>query len=145
MAKWCLQVISTGFNADYGLFTSTADGLAYPQPAATAVPNGLGLLEFLGLVMGKALYEGILLDVPLAPFFVARLQGRRVMFDDLAALDAELYRSLVQLKRYDLWKKHDKLVLSRGRKKGLHCWVSLQELLCSAVAQEQTSSCCGSS
>ena len=95
----CLQAISTGFNADYGLFTATADGLAYPQPAATTVPNGLGLVEFLGLVVGKALYEGILLDVPLAPFFVARLQGRRPMFDDLAALDAELYRSLVQLKR----------------------------------------------
>ncbi|KAL3151218.1 hypothetical protein ABBQ38_013059 [Trebouxia sp. C0009 RCD-2024] len=95
------QVISTGFNADYGLFTATSDGLAYPQPAATTIPNGLGLLEFLGLVVGKALYEGILLDVPLAPFFVARLQGRRPMFDDLAALDSELYRSLVQLKRYD--------------------------------------------
>ena len=50
-------------------------------------------------MVGKALYEGILLDVPLAPFFVARLQGRRPMFDDLAALDAELYRSLSQLKR----------------------------------------------
>ena len=94
-----LQAISTGFNTDYGLFTATADGLAYPQPAATTIPNGLGLLEFLGLVVGKALYEGILLDVPLAPFFVARLQGRRPMFDDLAALDSELYRSLVQLKR----------------------------------------------
>ena len=96
----CLQAVSSGFNADYGLFTATTHGLAYPQPAATTIPNGLGLLEFLGLVVGKALYEGILLDVPLAPFFVARLQGRRPMFDDLAALDAELYRSLVQLKRY---------------------------------------------
>lgn len=50
-------------------------------------------------MVGKALYEGILLDMPLAPFCVARLQGRRPMFDDLAALDDELYRSLVQLKR----------------------------------------------
>ncbi len=93
-----MQAISTGFDANYGLFTSTSDGLAYPQPAATKIPNGLGLLEFLGLVVGKALYEGILLDLPLAPFFVARLQGRRPMFDELSALDPELYRSLVQLK-----------------------------------------------
>ena len=93
-----MQTISTGFDANYGLFTSTSDGLAYPQPAATKIPNGLGLLEFLGLVVGKALYEGILLDLPLAPFFVARLQGRRPMFDELSALDPELYRSLVQLK-----------------------------------------------
>ncbi|KAL0028291.1 hypothetical protein WJX79_007793 [Trebouxia sp. C0005] len=95
------QAISTGFDANYGLFTSTSDGLAYPQPAATKIPNGLGLLEFLGLVVGKALYEGILLDLPLAPFFVARLQGRRPMFDELSALDPEVYRSLVQLKGYE--------------------------------------------
>jgi len=95
-----MQAISTGFDANYGLFTSTSDGLAYPQPAATKIPNGLGLLEFLGLVVGKALYEGILLDLPLAPFLVARLQGRRPMFDELSALDPELYRSLVQLKGY---------------------------------------------
>lgn len=69
-----LQAIRAGFDANYGLFTSTADGQAYPQPAATCVPNGLGLLEFLGTIVGKALYEGILLDVPLAPFFAARLQ-----------------------------------------------------------------------
>ena len=96
-----LQAIKNGFDANYGLFTSTPEGLAYPQPAATSIPNGLGLLEFLGLVVGKALYEGILLDVPLASFFVARLQGRRLMFDELAALDADLHRSLLQLKRCD--------------------------------------------
>lgn len=96
-----LQAINNGFDANYGLFTSTPEGLAYPQPAATSIPNGLGLLEFLGLVVGKALYEGILLDVPLASFFVARLQGRRPMFDELAALDADLHRSLLQLKRYN--------------------------------------------
>lgn len=28
----------------------------------------------MGLVLGRALYEGVLLDLPLAPFFVSRLQ-----------------------------------------------------------------------
>ena len=93
------QAIQIGFDANYGLFTSTADSLAYPQPAASKIPNGLGLLEFLGLVVGKALYEGILLDVPLASFFVTRLQGRRPMFDELSALDPDLHRSLLHLKR----------------------------------------------
>ena len=66
------QVVKAGFNADYGLMTSTPDGLAYPQPAAARLPQGLALLEFLGSMLAKALYEGILLDWPLAPFFVAR-------------------------------------------------------------------------
>ena len=40
--------------------------------------------------MGKALYEGILINAAFAPFFVARLQGRSPTFDDLAALDPEV-------------------------------------------------------
>jgi hypothetical protein len=52
-------------------------------------------------VLGRALYEGVLLDLPLAPFFVARLQGRWPLLEELAALDPEVYRSLLHLKRYD--------------------------------------------
>jgi hypothetical protein len=95
------QVVRAGFNADYGLFTATEQsGLAFPQPAAEHLDSTLGALRFLGLMFGKALYEGILLDVPLAPFFVSRLQGRQATFDELAALDPELHRSLLQVKRW---------------------------------------------
>lgn len=72
MQKCCLQAVKSGFDANLGLMTSTADGLAYPQPAAAKLPQGHALLEFVGGLLGKALYEGILLDYPLAPFFVAR-------------------------------------------------------------------------
>ena len=64
--------MKAGFNSDYGLMTSTSEGLAYPQPAASKLSQGHDLLEFLGLMLAKALYEGILLDWPLAPFFIAR-------------------------------------------------------------------------
>ena len=43
---------------------------------AERLDGGLAALETLGLILGRALYEGVLLDLPLAPFFVARLQGR---------------------------------------------------------------------
>ncbi|KAK9903317.1 hypothetical protein WJX75_002686 [Coccomyxa subellipsoidea] len=95
------EVVKAGFDVNRGLFTSTAEGgLAFPQPSAAHVAAAPALLHFLGLAFGKALYEGILLDTPLAPFFVARLQGRRPMFDELAALDPELHRNLLHLKRY---------------------------------------------
>ena len=48
-----MQAAAEGFNADHGLFTATPDGLAYPQPAAVQVPNGLPLLRFLGAIFGK--------------------------------------------------------------------------------------------
>lgn len=51
--------------------------------------------------LGKALYEGVLLDLPLAPFFTARLQGRQPLFDELSEVDPQLYRNLAALKRYN--------------------------------------------
>ena len=53
------QVVKAGFNADYGLFSSTAEGgLAFPRPDSGGhVESPHGLLHFLGLVFGKALYE----------------------------------------------------------------------------------------
>ena len=44
------------------------------MPAAERLDGGLAALEAMGLVLGRALYEGVLLDCPLAPFFVSRLQ-----------------------------------------------------------------------
>ncbi len=129
-----------------------------PTPTAERLDGGPAALETLGLVLGRALYEGLLLDLPLAPFFVSRLQARRAslprsppwipcpccqrpvagacaaalisaglrkgtsralllsdpidflavslqgrwpLFDELQALDPEVYRSLMQIKRYD--------------------------------------------
>ena len=52
-------------------------GLLLPhRAAAERLDGGLAALETLGLVLGRALYEGVLLDLPLAPFFVSRLQVR---------------------------------------------------------------------
>ncbi|KAG2483869.1 hypothetical protein HYH03_017266 [Edaphochlamys debaryana] len=95
------RVVSAGLDANYGLFTSTPEGLAFPNPAAERLDGGLALLEFMGLMFGKALYEGILLPVPFAHFFVARLQGRQPLFDDLATLDPELHKNLLMVKRYE--------------------------------------------
>ena len=69
--------------------------LLSPSHAHSSIPPPAGLM------VGKALYEGILINVALAPFFVARLQGRSPAFDDLAALDPGLHRSLLQVKRYE--------------------------------------------
>eukprot|EP00983_Pelagomonas_calceolata_P039835 1137349-Pelagomonas_calceolata.AAC.2 len=41
------MVVVRGFNADYGLFTTTSDGLLYPCPSADKLGAGLQLLEFL--------------------------------------------------------------------------------------------------
>ena len=56
------------------------------------------MIEFLGRVVGKALYEGILLDYSFSHVFVQKLLGRYSFFDELSTLDPELYRSLLYVK-----------------------------------------------
>ena len=51
--------------------------------------------------MGKGMYEGILQEVRLAPFFAKAVLGIERTLDDLPGLDPELHRSLTQVLRYD--------------------------------------------
>jgi len=56
------------------------------------------MIEFLGRVVGKALYEGILLDYSFSHVFVQKLLGRYSFLDELSTLDPELYRNLMYVK-----------------------------------------------
>lgn len=78
--------------------TATEEGLLYPHPAAGTLGHGLQMIEFLGRVVGKALYEGILLEYSFSPLFVSKLLGRYSFLDELSSLDAELHRNLMYLK-----------------------------------------------
>jgi len=56
-------------------------------------------------MLGKAVYEGIVVDVPFASFFVSQFCGQAggVLYswlDELASLDSDLYRSLTLVKHY---------------------------------------------
>lgn len=66
--------------------------------SARLLGNSIEMIEFLGRVVGKALYEGILLDYSFSPVFVQKLLGRYSFLDELSTLDSELYRSLIYVK-----------------------------------------------
>ncbi|GBF97295.1 hypothetical protein Rsub_09986 [Raphidocelis subcapitata] len=86
----------------YGLFAASDSGLAYPSPTAAAIPGGFALLEFVGLLVGKALYDGLLLpDLALAPHAVVALQGGAPRADDLAAVDPTLAAGLAAVASYE--------------------------------------------
>ena len=94
------NVVKEGFNPENGLFCQTTDKRLYPNPqVGMVVPDGLRVLEFLGRMVGKALWEGILLELPLAPFFLKKVRGNALCdVDDLPTLDPQLARSLASLK-----------------------------------------------
>ncbi|KAL1673117.1 hypothetical protein EV122DRAFT_223370, partial [Schizophyllum commune] len=55
---------------------------------------------FIGRILGKAMYEGILVDVAFAGF-LAKWLGPQSLLDDLASLDPDLSNGLIFLKNYD--------------------------------------------
>jgi ubiquitin-protein ligase E3 C len=61
----------------------------------------LNWYRFIGRVLGKALYEGLLVDVAFAGFFLAKWLGKQSYLDDLVTLDPELYNGLVYLKNVE--------------------------------------------
>ncbi|KAJ8609496.1 hypothetical protein CTAYLR_005456 [Chrysophaeum taylorii] len=75
------------------LFASTPDGALYPRP------RRLDRVEFCGRIIGKALYERVLVEPRFARFFLNKALGKYNSFDDLASLDRDLYANLLKLKR----------------------------------------------
>ena len=94
------------FSPEYGLFKSTEQALLFPNPQAdSANPfaetiNHLQLFEYIGRVIGKAVYDGILIELRLAPFFLRKMLGKEMYFDDLESLDEDLYKNLMWTKKY---------------------------------------------
>ncbi len=115
------------------MFVENDQHLLYPNPAAVEehkealrqagiregsqeyraqITELLQRYEFLGRIIGKCLYEGILVDVNFAPFFLRKWaltggtgsapneSGYRPTLNDLRDLDEELYQGLHKLKTY---------------------------------------------
>jgi hypothetical protein len=76
------------------LFLTTATGMLVPNPTALLDPNNIrGTLEqylFMGKMLGKAVYEEILVEPQFAGMFLNHLLGRTNFIDDLVTLDQEV-------------------------------------------------------
>ena len=83
--------------------TSLRDARAsvFPEARAGDDPESAALLELTGLLMGKALYEGVLHEFRLAPFVAKKVLRQPLSIDDLPGLDATLHRSLKHVLRYE--------------------------------------------
>ncbi|KAI3937413.1 hypothetical protein MKX01_040079 [Papaver californicum] len=101
--EFLTDISKTAFDPDYGIFsqTSTSERHLIPNASARFLDNGMQMIEFLGRVVGKALYEGILLDYFFSPVFVQKILGRYSFVDELSTLDPEVYRNLMYVKHYD--------------------------------------------
>ncbi|KAJ6442069.1 IQ and HECT domain-containing protein [Purpureocillium lavendulum] len=127
--EFLTSVTSEAFQNELGMFTSNEQGLLFPNPTAADTKRELlrqyGLteeddewqevmtslfkrFEFLGRIVGKCMYEGILVDLAFAGFFLLKWPSTgpkdentyKGSINDLRDMDAELYQGMLTLKNY---------------------------------------------
>lgn len=96
------EVLKTAFDPNRGFFLLTADNMLYPNPQVHLIEeNYAEHYYFIGRLIGKAIFENILVDLPLAEFFLAKLLVDRASAHFLESLDPVLYRNLLYLRDYN--------------------------------------------
>lgn len=100
------ETIRRVFDPSLSLFKATSEQRLYPSPTSFVQENHLQLFEFVGKMLAKALYEGIVVDVVFASFFLTQVLGNASsntysFLDELPSLDPALYKSLAYVKHYD--------------------------------------------
>lgn len=102
--EWFSVLARQMFDPNYALFiTSAADKLTYQPNRDSAVnPDHLSFFKFVGRVIGKAIYDGRLLDAYFTRSFYKHILGRTVDYRDVEALDPEYYKSLVWMLENDI-------------------------------------------
>lgn len=98
------ELLKSSFDPNRGFFLLTRDNTLYPNPTAHLLhPDFQDHYYFIGRMMGKALYEKLLVEIPLAGFFLSKLLSRKgfsIEFHHLDSLDPELCRNLLYLKTH---------------------------------------------
>lgn len=99
------ELIKSAFDPNRGFFILTKDNMLYPNPCANIInENYQRHYYFIGRMLGKALFENLLVELPLAEFFLSKLAGRHsdiIDIHQLTSLDPDMHKNLMKLKSYD--------------------------------------------
>lgn len=94
--EWFSALALQMFNPDYALFRpSAADKVTYqPNRTSGINPDHLFYLKFVGRIIGKAIFDGRLLDAYFTRSFYKCMVSVPVDHKDMEAIDPEFYKSL---------------------------------------------------
>lgn len=94
--EWFQILARQMFDPNYALFEPcAADRQTYqPNRASSINPDHLSYFKFVGRVIGKAIYDGRLMDAHFARSLYRQLLGKRVDYRDVEWVDPEYYKSL---------------------------------------------------
>ena len=102
--EWFSSLSRQMFNPDYALFkTSALDRITYqPNRSSYVNPEHLSYFKFIGRIIGKAIYDGKLLDCYFTRSFYKHLLNIPVDYKDMEANDPAFYNSLVWILENDI-------------------------------------------
>ncbi|KAL4909049.1 hypothetical protein BDW74DRAFT_174265 [Aspergillus multicolor] len=102
--EW-FQVLARGmFNPDYALFIPVAADRTtfHPNRLSGVNPEHLMFFKFIGRIIGKALYEGRVLDCHFSRAVYKCILSRNVSIKDMETLDLDYYKSLLWMLENDI-------------------------------------------
>lgn len=102
--EWFQVIARQMFNPDYALFIPVASDRTtfHPNRLSSINPEHLMFFKFIGRIIGKALYEGRVLDCHFSRAVYKRILGRPVNLKDMETLDLEYYKSLQWMLENDI-------------------------------------------
>ena len=94
--EWYTVLARQMFNPDYALFKpSAADKVTYqPNRSSGINPDHLSYFKFVGRIIGKAIYDGRLMDCYFTRSFYKLMLGIEVDYKDMEAIDPSYHKSL---------------------------------------------------
>lgn len=125
--EFLMSVTKEAFTDQHRLFVTNNKNAFYPNPSALdqttellrkagytenspewkeSISELMKQYEFLGRIIGKCMYEGILIDIVFAGFFLLKWAtsgsdtAYRASINDLREMDDELYQGMLSLKTY---------------------------------------------
>ncbi|CAN6633923.1 E3 ubiquitin-protein ligase Tom1p [Trichomonascus vanleenenianus] len=102
--EWYQVLSRQMFNPDYALFTPVASDKTtfHPNRTSWVNPEHLSFFKFIGRIIGKAIYDGRVLDCHFSRAVYKKILGKTVNIKDMESLDLEYYKSLVWMLDNDI-------------------------------------------
>ncbi|ORY86772.1 hypothetical protein BCR37DRAFT_123533 [Protomyces lactucae-debilis] len=102
--EWFQVLARQMFDPNYALFVPVnADRNTYhPNKLSGINPEHLSFFKFVGRIVGKALYDGRLLDCHFSRPVYRKMLGKNVSLKDMETLDLEYYKSLLWMLENDI-------------------------------------------
>eukprot|EP01102_Stenamoeba_stenopodia_P008226 TRINITY_DN234_c0_g3_i1.p1 TRINITY_DN234_c0_g3~~TRINITY_DN234_c0_g3_i1.p1 ORF type:complete len:527 (-),score=97.83 TRINITY_DN234_c0_g3_i1:1076-2656(-) len=102
MREFFSEVSKKILDPSFGLFVDAGPNhTLHPSPSSQINENHLDYFRFLGRLIGKALFEGVLVQANFTRTMFKLMLGKPVTFSDFQTVDKELYKHFKEIINYD--------------------------------------------